>query len=350
MGVLSGWAYRKAITINHTDDGAQTNYQMPLQIIKGVGVDFIGTMYLNNHCLNWPIDILITKADGTTVVGADFYRVEYDAVDGAWWLEADSIPDGGIWTGFVYYGKLDAADASSLVNTFGVGMAEDFEWGANGDNLSTNGGNVTWTVSVPGTSTIKISTAQCYSGSRSALFHRGNTNCEAKFTKAAGADYAVLYRIRKDGAAQDSFYHGNGTKGVNPSYLADESMQYYDGSMHSAQSGVTADEWHLVELNNFNWTAYTWDYWIDGVKKVSGATCYPGFASNGIAVWVGETAGDFYLDSILIRKWTTNEPTWGANGLEEALGGGIIVVRNKLISIGREPIKRMKFNNTLKLK
>ena len=108
MGTLSGWLYRKAITVNHTDDGAQTNYQMELSVIKGAGVDSTGVVYLGNHALNWPTDIQITASDGTTAV--DFWREESDATDGTWWIECPTIAAGGTWTGYIYYGKVDAAE------------------------------------------------------------------------------------------------------------------------------------------------------------------------------------------------------------------------------------------------
>jgi hypothetical protein len=119
MGTLSGWAFRKAITIAHTADGAQTNYQMKVTLVKGAGADSAGVIYLGNHCLNWPTDILFTLSDGTTTAGADFWREESDATDGTWWLEANSIPaHPDDWTGYMYYGKVDAADTSSGENTF----------------------------------------------------------------------------------------------------------------------------------------------------------------------------------------------------------------------------------------
>ena len=119
MGTLAGWEYRKPIVISHTGDGAQTNYQMKLSVVKGAGADSTGVVYLGNHALNWPTDILFTLSDGTTTAGADFWREESDATDGTWWLEANSIPaHPDDFHGYIYYGKLDASDASSGANTF----------------------------------------------------------------------------------------------------------------------------------------------------------------------------------------------------------------------------------------
>ena len=117
MGVLAGWAYRAAITVNHTPDGAQANYQVKLAIIKGVGANSAGIVYLNNHCANWPTDILFTESDGTTpIVG--MWKEESDGTDGTWWLNIDVPAHPDNWTGLIYYGKLDAADESDGVATF----------------------------------------------------------------------------------------------------------------------------------------------------------------------------------------------------------------------------------------
>jgi hypothetical protein len=66
---LSGWSYRKKITINGTTDGAQTNYQMKLIIHRASGTDSGGDVYLGtNGCQSDYDDIRFTKYDGTTLL------------------------------------------------------------------------------------------------------------------------------------------------------------------------------------------------------------------------------------------------------------------------------------------
>lgn len=104
MSWLAGYGYRKAITINGSIDGAQANYQMMLAIVKG------------SH-LSWPYDVRFTKSDGVTLL--DFWREEYDATDGTWWVEFDTIPIApGTATFYMYYGKVSDTDASSGVTVF----------------------------------------------------------------------------------------------------------------------------------------------------------------------------------------------------------------------------------------
>jgi len=114
---LTDYAYRKTITIPHTDVGAQTNYQIRFNIVKGNSSNSGCTAYLNGSALDWPDDVRFTKADGTTLL--DFWIEEYDATDGTWWVEFDAIPahpDDGLF--YMYWGKASDTSASNGDNTF----------------------------------------------------------------------------------------------------------------------------------------------------------------------------------------------------------------------------------------
>lgn len=125
MGWLSGYAYRAKIPCTATTAGAQTDYAKKLAVIKGAGSNSAGTIYLNNHALNWPNDIRFTKSDGNTTL--DHYREEYDATDGTWWIELDSIAASGDTDFYIYYGKSSDSDGSNGDNTFI--FFDDFESG-----------------------------------------------------------------------------------------------------------------------------------------------------------------------------------------------------------------------------
>jgi len=116
MSWLDGYNHRVKIPITCTTAGAQTNYPMLLQIVKGVGTNEAGIIYLQNHALSWPNDIRFTKADGETLL--DNWREEYDSTDGTWWIEIDSIAASGDTEVYIYYGKDSDSDASNADNTF----------------------------------------------------------------------------------------------------------------------------------------------------------------------------------------------------------------------------------------
>lgn len=320
MGTLAGWAYRKAITVNHTDDGAQTNYQMKLTVNHGDGADSTGLVYLNHHALNWPTDIQITASDGTTAVA--FYRRESDATDGTWWLLCDSIPAGGTWTGYIYYGDADAADASSLVNTFGANCGDDFEWGAEDTDIDDAGhGNTTWTKNAPA-GTAQISTDVAWQGTRSLRL----SNAAAWFPRVAGTrTYAINWMIYKGATAYLDINHGDGADMINLYAGTDEVLKYIDSGVKSTGKSVTVDTWQELEVNDIDFTSAT-----ETFDFIFPAGAYSG---NNLGMHWGNTdaanicrfsnSSVSYIDSVLVRKWTANEPTWAASGAEEALGSVI---------------------------
>lgn len=121
MAWLSGYAYRQQIPINHTDDGAQTNYQKWLTVNKTTGTSVAGVIYLQNHALSWtgtvPNDVRFTKSDGSTEL--DYWIESSDANTAQFALEHDAIPahpDNGL--PYIYYGKLNDTTTSNGPNTF----------------------------------------------------------------------------------------------------------------------------------------------------------------------------------------------------------------------------------------
>lgn len=60
MSWYSDYLYRAKIPCSRAS-GAESNYQMRIQLVKGSGVNSAGVIYLNNRCLNWPNDIRFAK-------------------------------------------------------------------------------------------------------------------------------------------------------------------------------------------------------------------------------------------------------------------------------------------------
>ena len=115
MGWLPGYRYRVKIPVNATAAGAQTNFQMSLNIVKGTGTNVAGTIYLNNRSKNWPDDIRFTGSNGITLL--TFWREESDATDGVWWVKVPSIPASGKVNVYLYYGKSGGSDTSDGYDT-----------------------------------------------------------------------------------------------------------------------------------------------------------------------------------------------------------------------------------------
>ena len=110
MAWLSGWSYRKEISITG-QSGAGTNYQVEFDIGDSAGGDF----HLEGHCTSFPQDIAVTDDDGSTSL--DFWIEDTAADPIKMWVEvADDL--GSNQTIYVYYGKGEVPTASNGPDTF----------------------------------------------------------------------------------------------------------------------------------------------------------------------------------------------------------------------------------------
>jgi len=310
MAFLTGWTYRKAITLSRAS-GAVTNYQMKLLVGESSGaagedVDCAA------HVKTDFSDLRFTTADGTTLLD---YWIE--SVSGTTpnqlatvWIEFDSIGTGAT-TFYMYYGNAGATAASSGANTFV--LFDDFERGNNGDAI---GGS--WTVV---TGSVVISTEQAYGGTRSGKLAGGTTPPNATIPLTHSSDLSIYLRFYKKNAAEYRIEGGNGTKAFSIFIDSAESIFYYDTAYRDTTVDATADAWNTFELNNFNFTAGTFDIWHQGSKIKSGAGMYVagGYYTNVIRNAAGNTAGaDTYIENVIARNWRATGPAWGSWGSEEA--------------------------------
>ena len=110
MAWLSGWSYRKEISITG-QSGAGTDFQVVFDIGDSAGGDF----HLEGHCTNFPEDIEVTDNDGTTLL--KFYIPDKTADPIEMWVKvADDL--GSNQTIYVYYGKSGATTNSDGSDTF----------------------------------------------------------------------------------------------------------------------------------------------------------------------------------------------------------------------------------------
>ena len=137
MAWLTGWNYRKSITVSRAS-GAVSNYQMKLLVGESAGA--IGEdVDCGGHCLSNFYDLRFTTTDGETLL--NYHR---DAVWGETpnqiakiTIKCDSIGTDAT-TFYMYYGKSDAVDVSDDNATFAPGA--DFNDGTTtGLTINTTG-------------------------------------------------------------------------------------------------------------------------------------------------------------------------------------------------------------------
>jgi len=310
MAFLTGWTYRKAITLSRAS-GAVTNYQMKLLVGESSGatgedVDCAA------HVKTDFSDLRFTAADGTTLLD---YWIE--SVSGTTpnqlatvWIEFDSIGTGAT-TFYMYYGNAAATAVSSGANTFIT--YDDFERGSNGNEV---GG--AWT-EVQGQA--EISTEQAYRGTRSAKLVGAATAAAMECAVTKSDNISVRCRIYKEDAAILSITHGDGTNRMTLQYDASENINVYDGaSFVDTTANITPDAWQLMEVNDFVWATPRVDVWHNNTKIKDNADI--SFLSGVIAnlfrfIGDGNAGRDCWVDDFIVRNYRTVEPAWGSWGAEE---------------------------------
>ena len=110
MAWLSGWSYRKEISITG-QSGAGTNFQVTFSIGDSAGGDF----HLEGHCTNFPQDIEVTDNDGTTLLKFLIKNITADPLEMSVKVADDLDSNQTI---YVYYGKSGATTNSNGSDTF----------------------------------------------------------------------------------------------------------------------------------------------------------------------------------------------------------------------------------------
>ena len=120
LGWLTGWSYRKEITVNNTGS-ALSDYQLCFTVNRSSGSDSGFTVYVSTNCESDYDDIRFTTSDGTTL--CDYWIESSSASTATIWVEVPSIAGSGDTTLYLYYGNSSATAGSSIANTFPYGDA-----------------------------------------------------------------------------------------------------------------------------------------------------------------------------------------------------------------------------------
>jgi hypothetical protein len=318
-GWISGWSYRKSVTLSRAS-GAVSNYQMKLLVgqtsgATGEDVDCGG------HVRSDFADLRFTNSNG------DLLNYWIESITGATpnqlatvWIKCDSIGTGAT-TFYMYYGKADASDAANFANTFTSNLGDNFEWGSDNDPITNSGGNVAW--SKEAGSDVRISTEQHYGvGTRSMELHPTSIADTPYMSKSAGTNYAIRIQFRQGSGGVSGINllrHGNSTHIIQIGYDTSGNVGYYDGSGHIV-AVCTVGQWHTLEINNINWTNHTFDIWINGssVKTGAGMRSYSGYNDKINCRIEANNSASLYWDNFILRQWANPEPVWGSWGAEQA--------------------------------
>ena len=308
---LTGWAYRKSITLSRAS-GAVTNYQMKLLVGKdsgatGENVDCAG------HCENDFKDIRFTKADGITLLD---YCIESSGASGTSylatiWIEFDSIGTGNT-TFYMYYGNSGATGASDIQSTFIFG--DDFSGAlldtTNRWNEDGSGGSV----AISSGEAI-LTGARRFITSKSTYANNNALHARVKFSTSK-ASFKMLGYIGTVGSVDEKlmtmglrFYHGD-------TYFTAESGN--GTSIHKPSLGVAFDtaSYHIMELRRYAISGTNYDRFIlDGRAAVTGN--YSTATARYIDIDMDDAGQTLTVDWIFLRQYLSTEPAWGSWGSEE---------------------------------
>jgi hypothetical protein len=332
----ASWLYRKAIVIGQTDDlGPGIYYQVKLLIGKSNGAD-LEDFDCENHCEEDFDDLRFTKDDGTTLLD---YWIESSGASGTSylatvWVEAEMEDAAADTTIYVYYGNVGAPAASSGANTFI--KFDDIGRGNDGDAVGGSWTNV---------NNVEIDTAIYWPGAGSSRSGRwAGTVSDARVAQLSSSTIAIQFRMQKTDAAGPVVWHGDGVTTMYPVFRATEGWEYYDGVGYTNVETLSHSTWYLFEYRNFDYDANTFDMVRDGVvKKVGADMAASALGANSIRPYQLSGSGDFYIDNLIVRKWTANEPVFSSAGVEEgfptcALTGTITTATDADIITGGETI------------
>lgn len=311
---LAYWNYRKAISIDHSADGAQTDYQIKLTVHRSAGTDNLADVYLGTRCKDDYSDLRFTKADGTTLL--DYWIESSDSDSAVVWIKFDSIPahpDNGSF--YLYYGNNDASVFSNGANTFrffddfnGTSLAP--KWDATEGTVTVSDGNLV----LSNSGGIRASGFAFLNNTRIRARAKNSTNGLDACGRIGGSNSPVGSLYQNDDALSLSF-------GCVP-------LPFYyifignKITLSSFNDGVSS----YVQTGNV--TVVDTFYNIEA-RLSSGAATMVALGEAAITLTTNIPNEDLYprlsigaatltVDWFFIANFTTNEPTFSTWGDEEA--------------------------------
>ena len=207
-------------------------------------------------------------------------------------------------------------------------VIEDFEWGIDGYDLDTSGGEITWhSYTEGGSSATEIDASQKYHGTRSGRWYRDGTHDIYAYFEVPYLEY-ISYYLRWGGGTRSRVEHGNGSYRLLTRVNTDGNIQYYAGAgWQNTGNSILADTWYHVEIRNINWVVGTYDIYIDDDLVKSSTPMYAQGSANGIVRFHTDAGtGEFWIDDIFYEEVVIviEDFEWGSDGASLAISGGVV--------------------------
>ena len=321
MAWLSGWSYRKEISITG-QSGAGTNYQVKFDVGDSAGGDF----HLEGHCTNFPQDIRITDDDGTTLLDHFVEDLTADPIVVHVKVNDDLGSNQDIR---VYYGKSGETTASNGANTFygaDVGFDSSTGWTEVDPNsrMSITGGQLVLT-------NLQRNVVAYTYNAMSPTYNPLVFEFAYKYTSGSSSTPQIYV---SDGIA-NSLYAQTNAMGVRLDNPAGNGLYFvtraggttYSNLAHIFTATTIAQTWYF-RSKLISGTSATFEAWLDDPTR-SGAADYtsslttaPTVAMTHVYAISGYLDAQNYtssgwVDNVLVRKYNSPEPAFSSAGSEE---------------------------------
>ena len=307
MGWLSGYSYRKKVTISGSS-GAGENYQVKLLIGSSSGGDF----HLEGHCENFPNDIRFTDDDGTTLLD---YWIEDSTQDPITvWVKVKDNLDNNVDI-YVYYGNPSASsesDGNSVFLDF-VDKEDASSFTCDSDHYATTYNDYLRVYSDAG------SGVRCYKDIDipkpfvyEMVWYTHNTD----ITDQVG----IIVSTDSGGGISNRYFYT-----LQPYFESQNKVQYYTGSwndLYSSFSMGTTYRFKIIVDDNVDFYLYD----VDGNQLASALNkpyAYGSPSGNAKTLWIGDATGgtdkkgDIRIKFAFFRKYASPEPSFSSVGSEE---------------------------------
>ncbi|KUG10026.1 cell surface protein [hydrocarbon metagenome] len=333
---LTGWSYRKLITIGGSPDGDLTDYQVRFVVHRTAGTDAGENVYLGTKTNADYSDLRFTTTGNVLL---PYWIESSDTGSAVVWVKVPSIPMTGAEM-YLYYGNTEATGVSDGDATFL--FFDDFT-GSAGAPDSTK-----WDVVKRGSSSAvaaRTGTGELHLAGLANSVSSANVISKIPFTRGVSIEYLnkidnANYALSGfgSGTTQDetggstnwhltSLPNGYGTASVATS---DRIYEYPPGAariQHATASGGSL----YTALNTFYRHTIRWDSsnniksFRDGTEVLSATDSTYATGNKYIHFSQGEYSdgrgGNRYIDWVFVRKYTITPPAISAWGAEE--GGAV---------------------------
>ena len=310
-GWLSGWSYRKKITIQENAGESLTDYQIKITVHYGFGTDSDGDIYLGGKCRSDFGDIRFTAGDGEVLLNY-WMEEKVDEDYAVFWVKVPSIPANGTTYIYIYYGNPDATytgdGKATFIKFYDFDTDESGEWVLDVGSWewdTANGYLKLKTSSAEDRARIKDYTAPTGIAIRTRVYCRD-------YPDSKGGQPAILFGYQ-DGS---NFYM------ARPDPYEDQVQLYKKVAGSFTKIGystrtINVNTWYILEVA---WiSASHVKVWLDETLEIDQTTDLESWTSGDVGVrdYYSESWYDWYL----VRKYVDPEPSISEIGSEEVQVG-----------------------------